>query len=85
MQKILVVLSVLSVCVSIFGRPQTEIGVKVDNGNRRVTNKNSLYLGTCEQEDALVYVDNTIVENSGPGILNGTIEIYIDAPVSISW
>lgn len=67
-------------------RPQTDYQVKVDEKPRqRYAAQQSLFIGECGAiDDSLIYVDNTIVENSGPGQLNGTIEIYIDAPVAIS-
>lgn len=94
MKVILVVFLVIFCCdTKSLARPQnneetsesTKIGVKIDEGKRKVHPRNSLFLGNCETNDPQVYVDNTIVENSGPGVLNGTIEIYIDAPVEISW
>ncbi|XP_055616799.1 uncharacterized protein LOC129762514 [Toxorhynchites rutilus septentrionalis] len=45
---------------------------------------NDLEFGDCSDTDELIYFDNTVIENSGPSILNGTLEIYIDAPVNIT-
>ncbi|XP_055546531.1 uncharacterized protein LOC129730919 [Wyeomyia smithii] len=45
---------------------------------------NDLVFGDCSEPGELIYFDNTLIENSGPSILNGTLEIYIDAPVNIT-
>ncbi|XP_062540875.1 uncharacterized protein LOC134208927 [Armigeres subalbatus] len=45
---------------------------------------NDLEFGNCSESDELIYFDNTVIENSGPSTLNGTLEIYIDAPVNIT-
>ncbi|XP_055586632.1 uncharacterized protein LOC129739234 [Uranotaenia lowii] len=45
---------------------------------------NNLEFGNCTDDDELIYFDNTVIENSGPSTLNGTLEIYIDSPVNIS-
>ncbi|XP_058443202.1 uncharacterized protein LOC131425380 [Malaya genurostris] len=45
---------------------------------------NDLEFGDCSEPGELIYFDNTVIENSGPSTLNGTLEIYIDAPVNIT-
>ncbi|KAL1396515.1 hypothetical protein pipiens_010481 [Culex pipiens pipiens] len=47
---------------------------------------NDLEFGDCvdDSDDELIYFDNTVIENSGPSTLNGTLEIYIDAPLNIT-
>ncbi|XP_053681873.1 uncharacterized protein LOC128732614 [Sabethes cyaneus] len=45
---------------------------------------NDLEFGDCSEPGELIYFDNTLIENSGPSTLNGTLEIYIDAPVNIT-
>ncbi|XP_058824924.1 uncharacterized protein LOC131685305 [Topomyia yanbarensis] len=45
---------------------------------------NDLEFGDCSEPSELIYFDNTVIENSGPSTLNGTLEIYIDAPVNIT-
>lgn len=45
---------------------------------------NNLFIGKCLSTEKLVYTDNTILQNGGKSIVNGTLEIYIDAPVRIS-
>lgn len=45
---------------------------------------NNLFIGNCRATEKLVYTDNTILQNGGKSIVNGTLEIYIDAPLRIS-
>lgn len=36
---------------------------------------NDLYIGNCSDKDKMLYIDNTVITNDGPSILNGTIEV----------
>lgn len=36
---------------------------------------NDLEFGDCSEPNELIYFDNTIIENSGPSTLNGTLEV----------
>lgn len=36
---------------------------------------NDLEFGNCSESDELIYFDNTVIENSGPSTLNGTLEV----------
>lgn len=56
---------------------KTVFGVKLDKGKRKEVKTKSLFIGECKNTDALVYQDNTIVDNLGPGVLNGTIEVSL--------
>lgn len=38
---------------------------------------NDLYIGNCSENDKMLYIDNTVIKNDGPSILNGTIEVII--------
>lgn len=57
---------------------KTVYQVKLDQGKKQTIKSKSLFIGECKDSDALVYQDNTIVDNLGPGILNGTIEVCMD-------
>lgn len=36
---------------------------------------NDLEFGDCSEPSELIYFDNTLIENSGPSTLNGTLEV----------
>lgn len=57
------------------GNFNTDFRVKIDGGERKAVKNKSLFIGNCKETDTLVYQDNTIVDNLGPGVLNGTIEV----------
>lgn len=38
---------------------------------------NDLEFGDCSEPNELIYFDNTIIENSGPSTLNGTLEVRL--------
>jgi len=47
--------------------------------------KNDLLTGQCDDSRGQrVYTDDILVENSGLSTLNGTLEIYIGAPIAIT-
>lgn len=36
---------------------------------------NDLMIGNCSEHDKMLYIDNTVINNDGPSVLNGTIEV----------
>lgn len=54
----------------------TELSVETThNADTPIIPGNDLLIGTCTDRDQRVYTDNTAVENYGPSILNGTLEV----------
>ncbi|XP_037028288.1 uncharacterized protein LOC119068703 [Bradysia coprophila] len=46
--------------------------------------KNDLLIGQCGIRDQRVHTEDILVENSGPSTLNGTLEIYVNSPITIA-
>lgn len=62
----------------------TEVPQVTEKTISKIVPGNNLFIGKCRATEKLVYTDNTILQNGGQSIVNGTLEIYIDSPLRIS-
>lgn len=44
-------------------------------GAPKFARKNHFLSGVCSPDDVMIYTDDTRIENSGPSILNATLEV----------
>lgn len=59
---------------NLLGDAVTTTGASSSTTTERIPG-NNLLIGQCSAKDQRVYTDDTVVENSGPSTLSGTLEV----------